>query len=138
MQRMGLILAAIGFWIMGTVTAAELMPWDPAGARSFTFRDLRTSITFYIESDGKNVAAIDAQGTLMWVRSPLKEVDPSDTRTPVIDGIKVAESPPPQYLKWLRGRGFKAEHAHIRIAFASGLFGILDESTGDFILEGQN
>jgi len=129
---------AIGFWLVTTAKAGDLMPWDPALARAFTYKDLRTSITFYVESDGKHVAAIDAQGTFLWVRSPWKELDPSDTRIPVIDGIKVAEPLPPQYLKWLLGHGFKAQHAHVRITFASRAFGILDEKTGDFILEGQN
>jgi len=138
MRRIHLILAAIGFWLVATAKSGDLMPWDPALARAFTYKDLRTSITFYVESDGKHVAAIDAQGTLLWVRSPWKELDASDTRIPVIDGIKVAEPLPPQYLKWLLGHGFKAEHAHVRITFASRAFGILDEKTGDFILEGQN
>ena len=134
MQQWGLVLTAIGFWLMVPANAGELMPWDPSRARAFTVKDPRTSITFYVESDGEHVAAIDAQGTLLWVRRPLK----SDTRIPMIDGIKVAEPPPPPYLKWLLGHGFKADHAHIRITFASGLFGMLDEQTGDFMLEGQN
>ena len=130
----------MGFWIMGAANAGELMPWDPAGARSFTYKDLRTSITFYVESDGKHVAAIDAQGTLLWVRSPWKTSadDPSGTRTPIIDGIELAEPPVPYYAKFLQRLGFKADHPHIRITFASRAFGILDEKTGDFILEGQN
>jgi len=88
MRRTLFTAALMEFWIMATANAGELMPWDPSLARSFTYEDPRTSITFYVESDGKHVAAIDAQGKLLWVRSPLKELDPSDTRIPVIDGFR--------------------------------------------------
>ncbi len=137
MRRTLVTTASMVFWVMGAANADELMPWDPSRARSFTFLDPRTSITFYVESDGKHVAAIDAQGRLLWVRSPLKERDPSETRIPVIDGIEVAEPPPPQYVKWLQRLGFMADHPHIRITFALRMFGIMDEKTGDFILEGH-
>lgn len=138
MRRTIFTIAYMGFWVLGTANSADLMPWDASLARSFTYRDPRSSITFYVESDGKHVAAIDAAGNLLWVRSPLMELDPSDTRIPVIDGIAIAEPPPPQYVKWLQQHGFKADHPHIRTTFASRAFGILDEKTGDFILEGQN
>jgi hypothetical protein len=86
------------------------------------------------------VAAIDTVGKLLWVRSPLKEsgLDGPETRTPAIDGIEVAEAPPPQYVKWLQQHGFKSGHAHIRITFTDRSFGLMDEKAGDFILEGQN
>jgi hypothetical protein len=41
-----------------------LMPWDPSLAKPFTYKDSRTSITLYVESDGRHVAAIDAEGKL--------------------------------------------------------------------------
>ena len=134
------IVTSIGFCIMSAANAATPMPWDPSLAKPFTFKDPHTSITLYVESDGKHVAAIDAEGKLLWVRSPLKEsgFDGPENQTPVIDGIKVADPPPPQYMKFLLQRGFKADNGHIRITFASGLFGLLDQKTGDFILEGQN
>jgi len=138
MRRITFTAASMIFWIMGAANAGELMPWDPSLARSFTFQDSRTAITFYVESDGKHVAAIDAAGKLLWVRSPLKERDPSDTRIPVIDGIKVAEPPVPQSVRWLQQHGFKSDHAHIRITFTDRSFGTMDERTGDFILEGRN
>ena len=140
MRRITFTAALMIFWIMGAANAAELMPWDPSLARSFTYQDPRTAITFYVESDGKHVAAIDAAGKLLWVRSPLKEsgFDGPETRTPVIDGIKVAEPPPPQYVKWLQQHGFKSDHAYIRITFTDRSFGLMDEKAGDFILEGQN
>ena len=47
MRRIHLVLAAIGFWLVATAKSGDLMPWDPALARAFTYKDLRTSITFY-------------------------------------------------------------------------------------------
>lgn len=137
MRRTIPTITSIALWVMGTANSATPMPWDPSRARPFTHKDLRTSITFYVESDGRHVAAIDAQGKLLWVRSPFKDLDPSGTRTPVIDGIEVAEPPVPEYAKFLQRLGFKADHAYIRIT-ASRMFGSMDEKTGDFILEGQN
>jgi len=138
MRRTIFTLAWMGFWVLGTANSADLMPWDPALARSFTYKDPRTAITFYVESDGKHVAAIDAAGKLLWVRSPFKDPDPAETRTPVIDGIEVAEPPVPKYAQFLQRLGFKADRPYIRITSASRMFGIMDERTGDFILEGQN
>lgn len=138
MRRIIFTAASMVFWSMGAANAGELMPWDPSLARSFTYQDPRSFITFYVESDGKHVAAIDAAEKLLWVRSPLKEHDPSDTRIPVIDGIESAEPPVAYYAKFLQRLGFKADQPYIRITFASRMFGIMDEKTGDFILEGQN
>jgi hypothetical protein len=134
------IVTSIGFCVLGAANAGDLMPWDPSLAKPFTYKDPRTSIVLYVETDGKHVAAIDAEGKLLWVRSPLKEAgfDGPETKTPVIDGLKGAELPPPQYMKWLQQHGFKIDHAHIRITFADRSFGLMDEKTGDFILEGQN
>jgi hypothetical protein len=63
--------AASIFWIMVAANAGELMPWDPSLARSFTYKDPRTAITFYVESDGKHVAAIDAAGRLLGAGSQM-------------------------------------------------------------------
>jgi len=138
MRRIIFIATWMEFWVMGAAHADEPTPWDHSRAKAFTFKDPRTSITFYVESDGQHVAAIDGQGKLLWVRSPLKEHGPFETRIPVIDGIEVPEAPPPQYVKWLQRLGFMEDHPHIRITFAFRMFGIMDETTGDFILEGQN
>jgi hypothetical protein len=35
-----------------------------------TYRDAESGITFYVESDGRHVAAVDANGKLLWVRNP--------------------------------------------------------------------
>jgi hypothetical protein len=140
MRRTIATISATAFWAICNANSVTPMPWDPSLARSFTYKDPRTSITFYVESDGKHVASIDADGKLRWVRNPYKEsgLDPSGTRTPVIDGIEVAELPPADYAKFLQRFGFKAENQHIRIRFASLQFGLMDEKTGDFILEGSN
>jgi len=134
------VVTSIGFSLLGTVNAGDLMPWDPSLAKPFTYKDPRTSIALYVETDGKHVAAIDAGGKLLWVRSPLKEsgFDGPESKTPVIDGITAAEPLPPQLVKFFQRHGFNADHAHIRITFASGLYGLIDEKTGDFYLEGQN
>jgi hypothetical protein len=37
---------------------------------SQSYRDAETGVTFYVESDGRHVAAIDSAGKIIWVRNP--------------------------------------------------------------------
>ena len=51
----------------------DYAPWDPARANPLSYEDPGTSITFYVESDGRHLAAMDSQGNLLWVRNPWED-----------------------------------------------------------------
>jgi hypothetical protein len=116
----------------GTVTKTEkrekpdYLPWDPARAKSHSYKDSGTSITFYVESDGRHLAAIDSAGKLLWVRNPFEDrhMCPYRTPRPVIVHIEAANP--------------AAQKNGLKVEFDSSQFGVVDEATGDFVFAGQN
>ena len=43
----------------------DYVEWDSARARAIAFKDPRTLISLYVESDGRHIAAIDPDGKLL-------------------------------------------------------------------------
>jgi hypothetical protein len=70
--------------------------WNPDSAKPLTFNDPRTSISFYVESDGRHLAAIDAVGKLLWVRNPFEDAHlcPRGNPRPSISSISTVEISP--------------------------------------------
>ncbi|MEJ0086936.1 MAG: hypothetical protein WDO72_14760 [Pseudomonadota bacterium] len=130
-----------------TKPVPDYVEWDPSVAKPLTFKDLRTQVTFYVESDGRHLAAIDSQGKILWVRNPFEDskLCPYRTPRPIIYRIEEADSPldadAPGNEIWLsafRKRGMDPSHGFIRIHFDSSQFGLVDISNGAFLMEGQN
>jgi hypothetical protein len=118
----------------------DYVPWNPDNAMPMAYKDPRSSIVIYVESDGRHVGATDMQGNLLWVRNPWEEGHtfcPYRTPRPVVNSLKMAEFTD-SYRTNLERRGANLNHRFIRLAFDSSQFGVLDESTGDFFPEGQN
>ena len=118
----------------------DYVPWDPTRAKPLAFKDPRTLISFYVESDGRHLAAIDPNGTLLWVRNPYEDLPgacPYRTPRPVIGRIEVVEITP-IYASELQRRGANPSHQFIAITFDSSQFGVVDETNGDYLPEGQN
>ena len=124
------------------------VPWDPDHAKPFSFVDRRSLITFYVESDGRHLAAIEPSGRLLWVRTPFEDARlcPIRSPRPIIAEIEVANVSQ-NYAGNLFSEGalkFRSlgmddpTHKYLRIHFDSSQFGLLDESTGNFFPEGQN
>lgn len=113
--------------------------WDPSSAKPIAFKDSRTAISFYVESDGRHLAAIDAKGTLLWVVNPFELGGFCEYRSPhpVIykifqdDGSELKDAS-------FKRRGINIGHKFLRITFDSSQFGVIDETTGDFFGIGQN
>ena len=112
--------------------------WDSGRAKPLAFHDSRTGTTFYAESDGRHLAAINADGFLLWVRNPFDESRecPYRTSRPVISKMEPVD--------WQRIPAMKREavqlnpeQTFLRLTFDSSQFGF-DEATGDFWPEGQN
>ena len=118
----------------------DYVPWDPKQAKPKAYKDPRTSITFYVESDGRHLAAIDPEGSLLWIRNPYEDRPAFcqyRTPRPVIYYIAATQISP-QLSAALKARGATPDHAFLEIKFDSSQFGVLDETTGDFFPEGQN
>jgi hypothetical protein len=118
----------------------DYAPWDPGRAIPMSYKDPRTSITLYVESDGRHVVAIDSNGKLLWIRNPWEDPPafcPYRTPRPVIESLIQTELTQIDRAN-LKPRGAKLEHTFIALQFTSSQYGVLDESTGDFIPEGQN
>ena len=111
------------------------VPWT-SPAKPILFKDPRTAFSFYVESDGRHIAAFDSSGVLIWVRNPFEEARlcPYRTPRPIIVGLEGRELSE-IYAKRI---GAKAGHTYLGVQFDSSQFGVLDEATGDFISEGQN
>jgi hypothetical protein len=113
--------------------------WDPASAKAMAYRDPRTGIAFYVESDGRHVGAIGPDGKLLWVRNPFEDAKmcPYRSARPVIASLKAADTLA-GLTDALKHRGFNPNHPFLWIAFDSSQSGLIDERTGDFLFEGQN
>jgi hypothetical protein len=97
-----------------------------------TYTDSISGILFYVESDGRHVAAISKDGKLLWNRDPFADAHAPFYRTekPQIVFIGAASKSDPV----IRGRSER----FIAITFNNSQFGVLKISNGDFILEGQD
>jgi len=96
----------------------------------FAYKDAKSGIIFYVESDGRHVAAMDSGGKLLWTRDPFVEakLEPYQLARPKIVQIGVP-------LDWMvRGR----EGQFICVRFNSTQTGIMSVSTGAFVFLGQD
>ena len=101
----------------------DYVEWDPARAKPLAFKDPDSLISLYVESDGRHMAAIDPDGKLLWVRNPFEDrhLCPYRSPRPVISHLSAAKS-----------------EKHVIVQFDSSQSGVIDETTGDFVLESQN
>ena len=115
--------------------------WGPGHpGKPLVYRDPETKILFYAESDGRHLAAISPDGKLLWVRNPFDDrgLCPYRNARPVISSLKAFDVPPGAYAKDMKRRGADPSHRFIWIEFDSSQAGEIDETTGDFLSEGQN
>ena len=113
--------------------------WNPALAKPMVYKDSRNGIVFYVQSDGRHVAAMDSAGKLLWVRNPFEDANlcPYRNARPTISSI-LAMLTTPAVAASIKRQGANPEHAFLEIHFNSSQFGMLDETTGDFFFGGQN
>ncbi len=113
--------------------------WNPATAKPMAYKDSRTFISFYVESDGRHVAAMDPDGKLLWVRNPFEDQNlcPYRNARPVIRVLATTEISS-EMAGVIQSRGMNPRHTFLEIKFDSSQFGVIDESTGNFLFEGQN
>ena len=119
-----------------------------------TYRDPGSDITFYVESDGRHVAAIGAQGNLLWVRNPFVDNNmcPYRSAHPFIRSIGSVEDERhiPNLQSKIRDEikreiqlGRKApplqnDDRFVWLTFNSSQNGYLNIRNGDYFFMGQN
>jgi hypothetical protein len=96
------------------------------------YRDTKSGTVFYVESDGRHVAAISKDGKLLWNKDPFKDgrLPLYRTKTPQIVYIGAA------YDSVQISKRQRAEF--IAISFNSSQFGLLRISDGEFRFLGQD
>jgi hypothetical protein len=95
------------------------------------YRDAKSATLFYVESDGRHVAAISNNGKLLWNKDPFTEARLSPYRT---------EAPQIVYVGPARDSGLSEEEKSkfIAISFNSSQRGLLRISDGEFRFRGQD
>lgn len=117
--------------LMAAVPLRPELPSTPV-----SFRDNQTGILLYVETDGRHLAALGADGKLLWVRNPFEDSKSCPYRTirPKLVGI----APLPPALERQAMYYMKRNGPFVEIAFNSSQFGAVDLTTGDYLELGQN
>jgi hypothetical protein len=104
--------------------------------RPLSFRDPRSGILLYVESDGRHLAALNPDGVLLWVRSPFEDskLCPYRNARPIIVAIDPATTEAEQAM----ALELKRKVRGVEIRFDSSQSGIVDVGTGDFVYFGRN
>jgi len=98
------------------------------------YKDVESGLVFYVESDGRHVAAIDGEGKILWHRDPFADAKLSfyRTKTPRVVYLGKAQQ---WSVEAMKGRG---SGKYVGLAFNSSQFGVLDAKNGDFTFMGQD
>jgi hypothetical protein len=108
---------------------------EPRPTKPLAFKEAKTGILLYAESDGRHIAGIDRDGKILWHKNPFEDakLEPYRTRRPVISFIGEA---PDWMLRSMKSRGKKGPF--VGLSFNSTQSGTLDVKTGEFFLMGQD
>jgi hypothetical protein len=121
----------------------DSVPWDPARAKAFVYKDPRSAISLSVDNDGRSLVATDSSGRILWVRNPFEDARlcPYRTPRPIIYEIDFVDSLPDfgeRMAPYLQKLGMLPTHKYVQIRFDSSQFGLVDETSGNFLFEGQN
>ncbi len=97
-----------------------------------SYRDSRTGITFYAESDGLHVAAISNEGKILWVRDPFHDAKLLDYRTHKPQIVFIGKG------SWVVNGVRRRDVPAISITFNSSQFGAMKMSDGEFQIYGED
>ena len=105
------------------------------GAQSY--KDPESCIIFYVESDGRHLAAIDREGKILWHRDPF-----ADAKLPIYPKYHLTNNTRIVYVGKVpedeREYFARKQRKMIRINFISSQFGAVDIKTGQFEFLGQD
>jgi hypothetical protein len=113
-------------------------PLGPARpGKPLSYLDKQTNTLLYLEGDGRHLAAIASDGTILWIRNPFVDADlcPYRNERPIIVSIgPTARSGHEDKIAKL----WKRKSHFVEIHFDSSQFGVVDIKNGDFLFAGQN
>ena len=95
-----------------------------------TFKDKDSGLLFYVESDGRHVAAINADGKIVWIRDPFNDAKLPPYRLAHPQIVEIGE-PLPWMIEGRKGH-------FVRVNFNSSQTLILDVASGDPTWMGQD
>jgi hypothetical protein len=96
------------------------------------YKDPNSGTLFYVETDGRQVAAISGEGKLLWSKDPFKDAHLPFYRTEKPQIVYIGPAP-----KGVRPPG-EESNKFVSIAFNSSQFGLLRMSDGVFEFLGQD
>ena len=97
-----------------------------------TYMNPNNGTLFYVETDGRHVAAISGDGKLLWIREPYKDPKVEFYRSANPQIIYIGSSP-----KWYQPPKSESDR-YVGISFSNSQFGVLKVSNGDFTFLGQD
>ena len=96
------------------------------------YKDPNSGTLFYVETDGRHVAAVSGKGKLLWTKDPFKDARLSFYRTEKPQIVYIGPAP-----KGVHPPG-EESNKFVSIAFNSSQSGLLRMSNGDFEFLGQD
>ena len=96
------------------------------------YKDPNSGTLFYVETDGRHVAAISDKGKLLWSKDPFKDAHLPFYRTEKPQIVYIGPT-----LKGIHPPG-EESNKFVSIAFNSSQSGLLRMSNGDFEFLGQD
>lgn len=96
------------------------------------YTDTKSGTLFYVESDGRHVAAISKNGRLLWNRDPFKDGRLSFYRTNTPQIVYIG----PAYESAQISKA--TQNKFVAISFNSSQFGLLRITDGEFTFLGQD
>jgi hypothetical protein len=99
-----------------------------------TYKDTRSPLIFYVESDGRHIAAIAQDGKVIWHRDPFIEAKLPPYRKKQARIVWIGK---PQ--EWMvKAKAGNGNGQFISISYDSTQFGVIDTKSGDFTFLGQD
>jgi hypothetical protein len=121
-----------------TYVAHYLEPFHGSQA----YKDADSGVIFYVESDGRHVAAISPDGKVHWNRDPMADAHLERYHDPALLSYRVKTprivfigKEPDQHAQRMTKEG---SGKFVAIAYENSQFGDVDIKTGDFIFGGQD
>ena len=99
------------------------------------YKDKESGTIFYVESDGRHLAAIDSNAKLLWTREPFVDAKLKPYRTYQPQIVFVGALDPNALDDWAKRKGSRKV---LSIRFNSTQFGVLDITNGDFTFLGND
>jgi hypothetical protein len=116
----------------------DYVEWDASVATPLSFRDPNTSTVFYVESDGRHLAAIGSDGKILWIRNPFEDRHLCPYRTPWPTIVHIESTESNKHMAAISNWHGDKNHGLLSVQFSGSQFGVVDQVTGDYFPEGQN